>query len=164
MSQGSGDGRSFQVINPPNLLKKKVGTGGFEPSALKKAEKVVDGLRDEFEALAKIDVARLTAAAATLMANPMDINRRQEVYMLAHELRGQGGSYGYPLVTRFGDQLCRYLDAAEMLDAKTLIIVKAAADAIAVVINAKVLGDGGDTGRQLVGMLDKAIAMAKGED
>jgi hypothetical protein len=50
-----------------------------------------------------------------------------------------------------------------MLDAKSLIIVKAAADAIAVVINSKVVGDGGETGRQLVGMLDKALALAKGE-
>lgn len=163
MSQGSGGGRNFQVINPPNLLKQKAGSGGVEPHALKKAEKVFDGLRGEFEEIARGDVVKLVAAANALLGNPNDIKKRQEVYMIAHELRGQGGSYGYPLVTRFGDQLCRYLDATDMLDAKSLIIVKAASDAIAVVINAKVSGDGGETGRQLVGMLDKALALAKGE-
>jgi hypothetical protein len=163
MSESSGSGRSFQVINPPNLLKKKVGSGGLEASALKKAEKVFDGLRGEFEEIAGRDVVKLVDAANVLLASPNDLKKRQEVYMIAHELRGQGGSYGYPLVTRFGDQLCRYLDATDMLDAKSLIIVKAAADAIAVVINAKVSGDGGETGRQLVGMLDKALALAKGE-
>ena len=163
MSESSGSGRGFQVINPPNLLKKKVGSGGLEPSAIRKAEKVFDGLRGEFEEIAGRDVVKLVEAANVLLANPNDLKKRQEVYMLAHELRGQGGSYGYPLVTRFGDQLCRYLDATDGLDAKSLVIVKAAADAIAVVINAKVSGDGGDTGRQLVGMLDKALAMAKGE-
>ncbi len=163
MSQGSGGGRSFQVLNPPNLLKQKVGSGGLDANAIKKAEKVFDSLRGEFEEIARGDVAKLSLAAAALLVNPNDIKKRQEVYMLAHELRGQGGSYGYPLVTRFGDQLCRYLDATDILDAKTLIIVKAAADAIAVVINSKVSGDGGETGRQLVGMLDRAIAMAKGE-
>lgn len=163
MSQGAGGGRSFQVINPPNLLKQKVGSGGLDANSIKKAEKVFDSLRGEFEEIAKGDVAKLALAAAALLGNPNDIKKRQEVYMLSHELRGQGGSYGYPLVTRFGDQLCRYLDATDMLDAKTLIIVKAAADAIAVVINNKVSGDGGETGRQLVGMLDRAIAMAKGE-
>ncbi|MBL8834585.1 MAG: hypothetical protein JNL71_19490 [Rhodospirillales bacterium] len=163
MSQGAGGGRSFQVINPPNLLKQKVGSGGLDANAIKKAEKVFDSLRGEFEEIARGDVAKLSQAAAFLLANPNDIKKRQEVYMLSHELRGQGGSYGYPLVTRFGDQLCRYLDATDILDAKTLIIVKAAADAIAVVINSKVSGDGGETGRQLVDMLDRAIAMAKGE-
>jgi hypothetical protein len=163
MSESSGSGRGFQVINPPNLLKKKVGSGGLEPSAIRKAEKVFDGLRGEFEEIAGRDVVKLVDAANVLLANPNDLKKRQEVYMLAHELRGQGGSYGYPLVTRFGDQLCRYLDATDMLDAKSLIIVKAAADAIAVVINSKVVGDGGETGRQLVGMLDKALALAKGE-
>lgn len=163
MSQDSGGGRSFQVINPPNLLKKKVGSGGFEASAIKKAEKVFDGLRGEFEEIAGRDVIKLVDAANALLASPNDLKKRQEVYFIAHELRGQGGSYGYPLVTRFGDQLCRYLDATDMLDAKSLIIVKAAADAIAVVIGSKVVGDGGETGRQLVGMLDKALALAKGE-
>ncbi|MBI3503876.1 MAG: hypothetical protein HY059_03475 [Proteobacteria bacterium] len=163
MSQGSGGGRSFQVINPPNLLKQKVGSGGLDSHSLKKAEKVFDGLRGEFEEIARGDVAKLVSAANALLGNPNDLKKRQEVYMLSHELRGQGGSYGYPLVTRFGDQLCRYLDATDMLDAKSLVIVKAASDAIAVVINSKVVGDGGDTGRQLVGMLDKALAIAKGE-
>lgn len=161
--EGSGKERSFQIVNPPNALRKKVGTGGVDPSAVKKAEKVFDALRPEFEANARDDVAKLAAASAALMANPHDIKRRQEVYAIAHELRGQGGSYGYPLVTKFGDQLCRYLDATDMLDARGLVIVKAAADAIAVVINSAVVGDGGETGRKLGEMLDKALAMAKGE-
>ena len=97
------------------------------------------------------------------MAQPNDLAKRDEDYKIAHELRGQGGSYGYPLVTRFGDQVCRYLDAAAGLDAKSLVIVKATADAIAVVINSKVVGDGGDTGRALVAMLDKVLAQVKGE-
>jgi hypothetical protein len=161
---GSGDARSFKIINPPNHLQKKAGTGGVEPAAVRKAEKVFEHLRPEFEANARDEVARLAAAAAALTANPHDIKKRQEVYMIAHELRGQGGSYGYPLVTKFGDQLCRYLDATDILDARSLVIVKAAADAIAVVINSAVVGDGGETGRKLGEMLDKALAMAKGEE
>ncbi len=156
-------GRKFQVINPPNLLKSKVGSGGFAMGAVDKAAKVIEGLRGEFEEIAKVEVVKLVAAANALVAQPTDLAKRDEVYKIAHELRGQGGSYGYPLVTRFGDQLCRYLDAADGLDAKSLVIVKATADAIAVVINSKVAGDGGDTGRALVAMLDKVLAQVKGE-
>ncbi|MCA3261099.1 MAG: hypothetical protein ING44_04090 [Telmatospirillum sp.] len=156
-------GRKFQVLNPPNLLKSKVGSGGFAMGAVDKAAKIIEGLRGEFEEIAKVEVAKLVAAAAALMSQPNDLAKRDEVYKIAHELRGQGGSYGYPLVTRFGDQLCRYLDAAAGLDAKSLVIVKATADAIAVVITSKVTGDGGDTGRALVAMLDKVLAQVKGE-
>lgn len=163
MSEQGGERRSFQIINPPNALQKKVGSGGVDPAAIRKAEKVFESLRGEFESNAKADVAKLAAAAAAVMANPNDFKKRQEVYMIAHELRGQGGSYGYPLVTKFGDQLCRFLDATDMLDARGLVIVKAAVDAIGVVINSAVLGDGGETGRKLAEMLDKALAQAKGE-
>ncbi len=156
-------GRKFQVINPPNLLKSKVGSGGFALGAVDKAAKVIDSLRGEFEEIAKVEVVKLVSAANALVAQPNDLAKRDEVYKIAHELRGQGGSYGYPLVTRFGDQLCRYLDAAAGLDARSLVIVKATADAIAVVINSKVAGDGGDTGRALVAMLDKVLAQVKGE-
>jgi hypothetical protein len=156
-------GRTFQVLNPPNLLKSKVGSGGFAMGAVDKAAKVIEGLRGEFEDIAKVEVVKLVAAAAALMGQPNDLAKRDEVYKIAHELRGQGGSYGYPLVTRFGDQLCRYLEAAAGLDAKRLVIVKATADAIAVVINSKVSADGGDTGRALVDMLDKVLAQIKGE-
>lgn len=156
-------GRKFQVMNPPNLLKSKVGSGGFAMGAVDRAAKVVDSLRGEFEEIAKGEVVKLVAAATALVASPNDIGKRDEVYKIAHELRGQGGSYGYPLVTRFGDQLCRYLDAAAMLDAKSLVVVKAAADAISVVINSKISGDGGSTGVALVAMLDKVLAQVKGE-
>jgi hypothetical protein len=162
MSDAAG-ARKFQVINPPNLLKSKIGSGGFAMGAVDKAARVVDSLRGEFEEIAKGEVVKLVAAASALVANPSDLGKRDEVYKIAHELRGQGGSYGYPLVTRFGDQLCRYLDAAAMLDAKSLVVVKATADAISVVINSKISGDGGDTGRALVGMLDKVLAQVKGE-
>jgi hypothetical protein len=159
----AGGGKKFQVMNPPNLLKARVGVGGLDANAIKRMEGAIQGLKGEFETQAKEDVAKLVAAATALLKSPNDQEKRQTVYMLAHELRGQGGSYGYPLVTRFGDQLCRYLDAADILDAKALIVVKAAADAMAVVINNGVAGDGGDTGRQLVAMLDKVVAQMKGE-
>ena len=156
-------GPNVQIINPPNLLKSKVGSGGFAMGSLEKAAKVIEGLRGEFEEIAKVEVVKLVAAANALVAQPNDLAKRDVVYKIAHELRGQGGSYGYPLVTRFGDQLCRYLDAASGLDAKSLVVVKATADAIAIVINSKVSGDGGDTGRNLVEMLDKVLAKIKGE-
>jgi hypothetical protein len=156
-------GPNVQIINPPNLLKSKVGSGGFAMGSLEKAAKVIEGLRGEFEEIAKVEVVKLVAAANALVAQPNDLAKRDVVYKIAHELRGQGGSYGYPLVTRFGDQLCRYLDAAAGLDAKSLVVVKATADAIAIVINSKVSGDGGDTGRNLVEMLDKVLAKIKGE-
>ena len=155
--------RKFQIINPPNLLKSKVGGGGFALGVLEKAAKVLESLRGEFEELAKSEVEKLVAAANVLVANPSDLASRDEVYKIAHELRGQGGSYGYPLVTEFGDKLCRYLDAAAVLDAKSLVVVKATANAIAVVINSKISGDGGDTGRALVAMLAQVLAQVKGE-
>jgi len=154
-----------EFIGNPNLIARKARpVGKNADDMLKTADQRVAALKNEFGSILKRD----TQTIIELLRNAeTDLAGRQRYLLdlrrVAHELRGQGGTYGYPLITRFGDQLCRYLDASDFLDAKALVVVKAAADAIVVVINNGVAGDGGDVGRQLVAMLDKVVAQVKGE-
>lgn len=76
----------------------------------------------------------------------------------AHEMRGQGGIFGYPLITEFAKSL--FLTTNKNIQAisdNEYELIKAHVDAIRVVIAEKVEGDGGETGRALLDGLHAAI-------
>ena len=55
-------------------------------------------------------IADLDRCAALLKAAREDVGGRassvKELYNIAHNIKGQGGSFGYPLVTRIAHSLC----------------------------------------------------------
>ncbi|MFX9619225.1 Hpt domain-containing protein, partial [Acinetobacter baumannii] len=63
-------------------------------------------LRGRFEASLTAYVAELAAAAGTIQAAPAAMGRCRK---LAHDLKGQGTSFGYPLLTEFAGSLTRLL-------------------------------------------------------
>ena len=76
----------------------------------------------------------------------------------AHEMRGQGGIFGYPLITEFSKSL--FLSTNKNVQAisdNEYELLKAHIDAIKVVISEKVEGDGGETGRALLAGIQAAI-------
>jgi len=76
---------------------------------------------------------------------------------LAHELRGQGGIFGYPLVTRFGKSLYEGTrDPDITVTNRHIEFYRAHVDAINAVMNEKMKGDGGDIGRSLLEGLKQA--------
>ena len=69
---------------------------------------------------------------------------------IAHELKGQGGTFGYPLISVFGkslNELCEK-EGGSPTD-NQLEIVKAHIDVMKAVIKDRVSGDGGDLGDAL---------------
>jgi len=76
----------------------------------------------------------------------------------AHEMRGQGGIFGYPLITEFSKSL--FLSTNRQYNSisdNEYELLKAHIDAIKVVIAERVEGDGGETGRALLAGIQAAI-------
>jgi len=97
------------------------------------------------------DVERLTSApdhAAEIVAR---LNRA------AHEMRGQGGIFGYPLVTLFAKSLFEATSRGfDQIDDHHRHLLRAHVDAIRAVTAGKIGGDGGAVGRRLLETLDEA--------
>ena len=81
-----------------------------------------------------------------------------EVNRIAHELRGQGGTFGYPLITLFGKSLYETTAYPCREDDANLEICRAHLDTLRAVIRERIEGDGGAIGRQLMEALNQAIA------
>jgi len=85
--------------------------------------------------------------------------------LIAHELRGQGSTFGYPLITTFGRSLYEYtaLDKDTTSASPDLLeLIKAHIDGLRAVIADKVKGDGGTIGKELVRMLQIAVKKYRG--
>lgn len=82
----------------------------------------------------------------------------------AHDLKGQGGTFGYPLISRFGESLYDVTAPAETYPDSVVEVIKAHIDAMNAVIKGRVSGDGGEVGSQLIETLQQAIERVAGAE
>jgi len=151
---------SFELIELPNTLKDKVGSGGFDPIALRRADVVIEEMGEQYEARLQAEVAALDEEyRAMRRANAID---GQRLFEAAHRLRGEAGTFGYPLVSAIGNTLARYLDQRPKMDAAACEIVESHVNALRAVVVRKVKGDGGEIGAQLVQGLAAMVTRALG--
>lgn len=76
-----------------------------------------------------------------------------EIQSLAHNIKGQGGSFGYDLVTSVGASLCGYIRHAERKSADELNIVHAHIKILKMIADNDISGSGGDTGARIIAKL-----------
>ncbi|MBL4893311.1 MAG: hypothetical protein JKY59_00340 [Emcibacter sp.] len=81
----------------------------------------------------------------------------EQLHAIAHDMRGQGGTFGYQLISDFSDGLYDFTGKTTATSDRNVEIIKAHIDAMRVVIKDRVSGDGGDIGKQLKIGLEQAI-------
>jgi len=154
-------GRGFEVVQPPRSLKDKVGSGGkgLDPRALERAEAAMDKFKDtiDFAAQATPELAKLQTLMDALIGNPASTDLLDKMFEIVHDLRGQGASFGYPLVTRIGSSLCRYVERRDKAAAAEVDVVRAHVDALRAVIGNKLKGDGGEIGKKIAEGLETLV-------
>ena len=120
------------------------------PEAVRKAQEAVAALADNFTDWMRSDLksalASLAKAKDGLPDNASDI---RDIYAVCHNIKGQGGSFGYELITDVGKSLCDYIHDAGPASEKKLKVVEAHLTAIKFILDRDIQGDGGDVGKQL---------------
>lgn len=149
-------------IFPPKTLRARVGPGtGLNPRLLANAEATVNALQTAYEQRIANDIAALSAR--------FDAMRRtgrfdhQQIYLIAHEIKGEGGSYDYPLLSAFGHALCLLVRSRDRLTAEDVDTIEAHIAAMRAVIKGQVRGEGGVVGRELAANLEAMVARALDE-
>ena len=75
---------------------------------------------------------------------------REKFYPKAHDLKGQGATFGYPLITDIGSHLCRLITSKTKYSATDLAILKKDTQMMETVLWKKLKGDGGLKGAQIL--------------
>lgn len=152
--------KAGQFIDPPNYLKMKVGEGGFDKQAIKDAENAIKVLGHKMYAQwADDDLARLRAAYDSLRnTNLDDGDGVRKMLRICWDMKGLGGSFGFPLVTQITHYLSNYLEYCLGNESKASpAVVTPHMDALLVVLSQKISGDGGAIGRELVRGLETVV-------
>ena len=148
-----------QVIRPPNPLRAKVGGfGGIDADAIAKAEAALKAMSAQFGQWLQDEIVKLDQAQADIRAKGYTPETAEGLYFRAHDLKGLGATYQYPLVTRLAGSLCRLMDDGEKRMQAPLAILDAHIDAIRAVVRDEIQTDDHPIGRALAETLEARVA------
>lgn len=124
------------------------------------AETRLAELRRRFEGSLGAVVTELGAICQAIGTDPA---ARERARRLAHDLKGQGASFSYPLLTEFAGSLQRLLDETATEDPLLLQLAVLHVQAIGAVAQDRVTGDGGEAGQALRQGFARTIARLTGQ-
>ncbi len=132
------------LTNANDRYAEETGERGRMSATLARAEAAVAHLAKDYARWALADVAKARAALTAARDDPAQRARHIEtLFRVGHDFKGQGTSFGYPLITRIGHSLCT-LTRARARDCQTqhLELAKSHIDAIDLVLSKGITGDG----------------------
>ncbi|NQW01556.1 MAG: Hpt domain-containing protein [Rhodospirillales bacterium] len=149
----------LEFITPPNTLKAKVsigGVGAVDESVIQRAEEAIAGMTDDYLEWVYQDISRIELACKELKGSQEDRGEKlRAVFHVAHDIKGQGGSFGFDLMTTIGNQMCRLIDKADVDDPHLIEVIDVHVDAMKLIIAARLKGDGGRDGELMLAGLQK---------
>lgn len=158
--------KEAEIINAPNQLKNKVSVGGpgaVDADVLARAEMVITEMADQYLDWVKVDLEKLQAAYADLAAaGPGAKDEVTRVFEVAHDMKGQGGSFGYDLITIIGNQVCRMIERSDTIGAAEIEAIGVHVNTMKLVITEEMKGDGGDSGKKILLGLEKVYEKVMG--
>ena len=132
-------------------------------AVLARAQAAVADLAKNFEQSAVVDLDQCAAFLKAAREQPATrAESVKEIYGIAHNLKGQGSSFGYPLITRIAQSLCQLTRHERAFADADLGIVQAHLDAIRLILAKEIKGDGGEIGHKLATRLETLAAKAQG--
>ncbi|GAA0621987.1 hypothetical protein GCM10009422_17340 [Brevundimonas kwangchunensis] len=155
---------SAQVIRPPNTLRMKVGGafGGIDANAIAKAEEALKAMSAQFGQWLQDEIVKLDKAQTDIREQGYNAATAEALYFRAHDLKGLGTTYQYPLVTRLAGSLCKMMDDPAKRLAAPVMLIDAHIDAIKAVVRDQIQTDDHPTGKILSETLEARVAQHLG--
>ena len=150
-----------EIIEVPNPLKNKVSYGpdGVDTAMLEKAEALIANLQGDFVVWVQDDLKKLQQSfdAAQALAPAERGHAMQEVFGVLHDMKGQGGSFGYPVITQIANTLCRFMESQSEFGPQEMEAVLVHINALRLVVAERLSGDGGTKGQKLLKGLELVL-------
>lgn len=150
-----------QVFNPPNRLKMKLGgrLKGFDAEAIARAEAAIANMSSNFEEWLHDELNKLLEAHKVILNPAHTVKDIEAFYRTAHDLKGLGTTYGYPIVSQFAASLCRLIDSPEGRDKAPIELLTAHVEAINASVRQRIKLDTHPIGHELLKELTKRVAV-----
>lgn len=156
-----GQPNSSQLMpSPSGALRLKLGggrLGSIDPQAIAKAEAALKSLSANFAQWLEDEVGKLDSARRAVATLGVTTESMESLYLRAHDLKGLGGTYGFPLVTRIAASLCRLIDDKDKRLFVSMSLVDAHIEAIRTAVRDGVKTDDDAGGQILVAELERRV-------
>ncbi|MBT4934177.1 MAG: Hpt domain-containing protein [Rhodospirillaceae bacterium] len=156
------DDDTVNVIKPPDMLSSKVSKGGpgaVDLAAIERAESVIANMADDYLDWVEDDLVKIANAQKELKANrDQSEHHLDKVFQVAHDMKGQGGSFGYDLMTILGNDLCRFIEGKKTASDVDIEVIDLYISTMQIVISKRMSGDGGPAGNEVLTGLAAVVA------
>ncbi len=148
-----------EIIQVPNALRAKVGGrfGALDKSAIAAAEAALEDLSDQFGNWLAEEVQKLEEVYADIKASGTTEENMKQLYNRCHDLKGQGTTYGYPLITRIAGSICKLLDEPDGRTNAPRLLVDAHLDAIRAIVRGQIKSENHPVGVALASELEARV-------
>lgn len=150
-----------EIVAPRNTLREKLGPPPtFDAQSLARAEAALKALSGEFQSWMAQEVERIAAARAAARATGYGEPELVAIYSSAHDIKGLGSTYDYPLATLIAASLCRLIETPAGRARARLKphVIDAHIDAIRAAFSAGVKTGDHPVGRELLEALQQQVA------
>jgi chemotaxis protein histidine kinase CheA len=132
----------------------------FDEQAIARADNALNARSESMEEWLDADVDRLQQARLAAERADWTLRALEAVEIAAHEVKGMGGTYGFPLATRLAASLCRLIetDAGKREAQRDPALVRAHVDALRAAVRERIRDDSHEIGRTLVRTLEAQVA------
>jgi hypothetical protein len=148
---------SAAAPKPGGLKAKLGGRFALDPAAVAKAEAALQGLSQQFGQWMQDELVKLDNARAAVGAQGLTQATADALYMRAHDLKGLGGTYQYPIVSRIAGSMCLLMDDRELRTQAPLALIDAHIQAIKAAVRDGIRDDAHPVGQALASELEAQV-------
>ncbi len=107
---------------------------------IEKVQGVIDSLASSYIEWALDDIKNIEEAYILLEQTPENYTENlQAVFKIAHDMKGQGGSFGFYSISEIGDYLCRFINAIESQPTANIIaLIRLHIEAMRIILKEKI--------------------------
>ena len=123
-----------------------------------KAMAVLDDLTKEYVVWVQKDLQNLEdtySQAVSSFGKAREEIIRNSLFRITHDMKGQGATFGYDLITDIGNHLCRYIERQDVFCEAQMNAIEVHIQALREIIEHKLVGDGGKEGQELKAKVER---------
>ena len=128
--------RDHEVITPDTRKLRRTlrNAEPGEPDPVESAERALERISGDFAIWMQEECGRLDAARHRVKNDQLSHETSQALFLAAHDIKGDGKTFGFPEVARAADSLCRLIEHSPDLKKIPMSIIDQHVDAIRAIV------------------------------